>query len=226
MSKFSGFPEDLLKFLEDLARNNNREWFTENKERYRESVVTPVIDFINAIAEPLNMISDSFVADPRLNGGSMFRIYRDTRFAKDKRPYKENVGCQFRHTAGKSAHAPGFYVHIHPENVFVGGGIWMPPNPVLQQIRTAIVEHDEEWSQIINSAENFSFESERLKLPPRGFEAEHPLIDDIKRKSFFLKRNITPTDILEPEFLDMTVQAFKDAAPLMRFITKAMGLDF
>lgn len=229
MCRFSGFPEDLLMFLQDLSKNNNRQWFKANKERYRESVVAPVIDFINVIGERLYKISDSFIADPRLNGGSMFRIYRDTRFSKDKRPYKENIGCQFRHIAGKNAHAPGFYVHIQPENVFVGGGIWAPPNPVLNKIRTAIVEQTKNWSKIIKSVKmmgDFSLEGERLKLAPRGYDVNHPFIDDIKRKSFFLKRNVDPTIIVKHEFLDKTEQAFNDAAPLLKFITNAMGLTF
>ncbi|WP_434111361.1 TIGR02453 family protein [Methylocaldum sp. GT1TLB] len=113
-NRFVGFPEDLFRFLEELSMNNNREWFTANKRRYQTSVVAPVSDFIQAMGERLNRISPHFTADPRPNGGSMFRIYRDTRFSHDKRPYKENVGCHFRHVTGKSAHALGFYLHLQP----------------------------------------------------------------------------------------------------------------
>ncbi|MEE4310347.1 MAG: DUF2461 domain-containing protein, partial [candidate division KSB1 bacterium] len=108
MNEFNAFPNDLFVFLNDLAANNNREWFNANKERYKQSVLEPMRTFIIAMGERLPSISMNFTADPRSNGGSMFRIYRDVRFSKDKRPYKENVGCQFRHIAGKSAHAPGF----------------------------------------------------------------------------------------------------------------------
>jgi uncharacterized protein (TIGR02453 family) len=230
MNSFPGFPEDLFGFLQDLSRNNNREWFTANKDRYQASVVSPVSDFILAMGQRLHKISSSFVADPRPHGGSMFRIYRDTRFSKDKRPYKENVGCQFRHVAGKSAHAPGFYVHLQPGNVFVGGGIWAPPNPVLDKIRTAIVERPGGWEEVLGRVQAgkgpCSMEGEQLKRPPRGYDADHRFIEDIKRTSFFVMRDEDPSLVIKPEFIDVTEDAFKTAAPLVEFITHALGLTF
>ncbi len=133
----------MFNFLADLGSNNNREWFNNNKDRYENFVVEPVTRFIEAVGEFLPTISDAYVADTRRNGGSMFRIYRDTRFSRDKRPYKENVGCQFRHTAGKNAHAPGFYVHLAPAEVFIGGGIWKPDTNSLDKIRNHIAENPE-----------------------------------------------------------------------------------
>lgn len=227
MDNFTGFPEDLFKFLTDLSHNNNREWFNRNKNRYIESVLEPMRAFINTMGQPLYEISEHFLADDRTNGGSMFRIYRDTRFSKDKRPYKENVGCQFRHAAGKSAHAPGFYVHLQPGNVFMGGGIWMPPNPVLDKIRRAIADKPKEWAEVVRIKEKFAgYEGESLKRPPAGYEADHPYIDDIKRKSFFLMREIDPSRALKPSFIDDTVKTFSDTTPLMAFITRAMKLPF
>ena len=104
-NSFQGFPKETFAFLEQLANNNNREWFNANKTRYKSVVVAPVMDFINAIRPGLQAVSPYYVADSRPHGGSMFRIYKDTRFSRDKRPYKEHVGCQFRHSAGKDAHA-------------------------------------------------------------------------------------------------------------------------
>ncbi len=229
MNVFTGFPKDLFAFLEDLKKNNNRQWFNDNKERYRESVVVPVIDFVAAMGERLYRISEHILADPHPHGGSMFRIYRDIRFSKDKRPYKEHVGCQFRHSAGKSAHTPGYYVHIEPGSIFLGGGIWMPPTPALNKIRTAIEAHPDEWSQCVaspNVKKRFTLEGERLKRPPRGFDPNHPHIENIKRKSFFLMQTVGPPLIYKPEFLDEAESAFKDAAPLMAFITRALGMTF
>ena len=230
MNLFTGFPEDLFTFLDELSRNNNREWFTANKDRYQNSVVSPVMDFILAMGVRLRKISESFVADTRINGGSMFRIYRDTRFSKDKRPYKENVGCQFRHADGKSAHAPGFYVHLQPGDVFVGGGIWAPPNPVLDKIRTAIVDFPGNWEKVQGSVQAkkglYSIEGEQLKRPPRGYDADLRFIEDIKRKSFFVMRDVEPSLVMKPEFIDVTEKAFISAAPLVEFITRAMGLPF
>ena len=227
---FPGFPKDLFRFLEDLSKNNNREWFNDNKDRYKESVVARMTGFIIAMGERLDKISGSFTADPRANGGSMFRIYRDTRFSKDKRPYKENVGCQFRHAAGKTAHAPGFYVHLQPGNVFIGGGVWMPPNPVLDKIRTAIVENPERWEKIVNNKNLIKrfgqIEGEQLKRPPRGYDANHSFVEDLKRKSFFLKHDVSPSLALKPDFIEETEQSFIDAIPLMEFITTSLGLPF
>ncbi len=133
MSGFPGFPEDFFRFFVDLEQNNERAWFNQNKARYYESVVNPISEFIVAIAPRLQRISPHYIANPKPHGGSMFRIYRDTRFSKDKTPYKTHAGVQFRHEAGKDAHAPGFYVHLAPGEVFFGGGVWMPPNPVLNR---------------------------------------------------------------------------------------------
>ena len=129
----------LFDFLRELKANNERPWFEENKARYRAEVQGPMLDFIQAFAEPLAEISPHFRADPRANGGSLFRIYRDTRFSKDKTPYKTNVGAHFRHEAGKDAHAPGFYLHLEPGMCFAGCGVWHPDSPTLGRIRDAIL---------------------------------------------------------------------------------------
>ena len=117
---------------------------------YRAEVRDPMLDFIAAFGEPLAAISPHFRADPRPNGGSLFRIYRDTRFSKDKTPYKTNVGAHFRHTAGKDAHAPGFYLHLEPGACFAGCGVWHPDGPTLAGIRDTIVERSDEFGSWSN----------------------------------------------------------------------------
>lgn len=227
MSNFEGFPSDLIDFLKDLSKHNNKQWFEENKERYRISVVEPVKAFIVAMGEILPEISMNFVADPKTNGGSMFRIYRDVRFSKDKRPYKENVGCQFRHIAGKTAHAPGYYVHIEPEAIFAGGGIWMPPNPVLYQIRKRMVEHPDEWITVRKCTETFGgISGDRLKRVPREFSPDWLHAEDLKLKSMFIKRDFGIRQLTQPQILDQIAATFADSAPLLQFITKALGLPF
>ena len=109
---------DLFEFLLDLRANNDREWFAENKRRYEQHVKEPLLAFIEDLEPHLHSVSEHFVADTRANGGSMFRIYRDVRFSKDKSPYKTQAAVQFRHEAGKSVHAPGFYLHLEPDQVF------------------------------------------------------------------------------------------------------------
>ena len=129
MTSFEGLPADYFKFFKELKENNNREWFTDNKPRFRSSVQEPLASFVEAMAPALKRISKHFVADPRLNGGSVFRIYKDVRFSKDKTPYKTHGGVQFRHALGKDAHAPGFYVHLDPSEVFFAAGSGIPRVP-------------------------------------------------------------------------------------------------
>lgn len=227
---FPGFPEDTLEFLSDLANNNNKMWFDENKIRYTESVVTPMLDLITTMAPRLEMISNCFIADPRRNGGSMFRIYRDARFSKNKKPYKENAGCQFRHEAGKDAHAPGFYIHIEPNNVFIGGGVWQPPTSVLNAVRQRIVEKPEEWRTALSGKPFLDLfgdlTGDSLKRPPRGFDQNHPYINDLKRKSFMAVHPIESELINTPHFINIVEDHFSALSPLMKFITLAMGLPY
>jgi len=225
---FGGFPEETFRFLSDLRNNNNREWFGNNKDRYENFVVEPVTRFIDAVGEFLPAVSDAYIADIRRNGGTMFRIYRDTRFSRDKRPYKENVGCQFRHTTGKNAHAPGFYVHIAPTEVFLGGGIWKPDNRTLDNIRTRIIGNPEQWSDVISDTAFSNYfgnvQGERLKRPPRGFDPGNMHIEDLKLKSYFALRHVTPESVMTPDFINEVEKAFTNAMPLMRFITSALEI--
>lgn len=227
---FPGFPADLFEFLNGLVSNNERPWFKANKERYTAHVVAPVTEFITAMGERLGKISACFVADPRPQGGSMFRIYRDTRFSADKRPYKEHVGCQFRHYRGRDVHAPCFYVHLEPSRVFFGGGVWKPSPTSLQDIRNAIADDPVRWKDITR---NKSFvkrfvglDGESLKRPPRGFDPDHPCIDDIKRKSFVVFQTVDPSLALTPKFITEVERAFTAAGPFVAFLTEAMGLPY
>ncbi len=230
MTTFDGFPAELFGFLRALAENNNRDWFKDNRIDYDEFVAEPVIEFINAITTSLETISQNFVADPRRNGGSMFRIYRDTRFGRDKRPYKTNVGCHFRHVAGKSAHAPGFYLHLQPGNVFVGAGIWKPDGPTLAKIRNAIVEYPDRWGAACNDKalwQRFGeIEGECLKRAPRGFDADHVHVEHLKQKSFFIHQSLDEALATGPGLIAEVVAAYTDSVPLVRFLTRAVGLPF
>lgn len=230
MSKFQGFDNNFFKFFEELKDNNQREWFNENKDRYENQVATPLLDFIEEMQVPLSRISKNFVANPKKLGGSMFRIYRDVRFSKDKRPYKEHGACQFRHAAGKDAHAPGFYVHLEPGNILVGGGIWKPPSDKLKEIRTAIATNKSSWSRVKNNKlliSNFgSINGEGLTRPPRGFDPEHLHVGDLKRTTFFVMKPFTKSQIAKPEFVEIAAATFEAASPLMKFLCDAVGSNY
>lgn len=226
---FPGFSPGLASFLTELARHNNRSWFAANRERFERDVREPALEFIAAMAGPLQKISPNFVAIPKKVGGSLMRIHRDIRFSKVKKPYKTNLGIHFRHAAGKDVHAPGFYFHVDPHDVFVGAGIWHPESDALLRIREAIDEDPAAWKRAKNSkpfAAQFELSGDTLRRPPQGFAGDHPLIDDLKRKDFIGISRLEHDDLLEPTILDQTVELFRAAKPLMAFLCKAVGVRF
>ncbi len=222
---FEGFPKDAVKFLKQLGKNNNRDWFAKNKPRYEELVLNPALELVTDIQGPLKKVTPHFLAVPKKSGGSLMRIYRDTRFSKDKTPYKTNVGIHFRHEAGKNVHAPGFYFHIDPKEIFVGAGIWHPDNPTLTQIRTLIDDDPKRWKRTINNKSfksTFELHGTSLKRPPRGFDENHPLINDLKRKDHIGLVQLTEKDILDKKLIDKLVSHFKTAKPYVRFLCDAI----
>ena len=219
----------LFDFLRDLRENNDREWFQANKGRYLAEVRDPMRDFIGAFAAPLAEISPHFVADPRPNGGSLFRIYRDTRFSRDKTPYKTNAGAHFRHAAGKDAHAPGFYLHLEPGMCFAGCGVWRPDGPTVTKIREAIDVERDAWTRVTTArdfTETFELTGDSLKRPPRGYEADHPLVEDLKRKDFVALMSFAEAEVVESDFLDRFAGIARRGAPLVEFLSTAVGVDF
>jgi len=221
------FSPATFAFLEELAANNNRDWFAERKQDYEDKVRTPALAFIEAVGEQLPEFAPHFVADKRKMGGSLMRVYRDTRFAKDKTPYKTNIGIQFRHEAGKDVHAPGYYVHISAAECFVGVGIWHPPSDALAKIRTAIVEKSQIWTETCEDEQFsrfFSLSGNSLKTAPRGFDKTHPLLNDLKRKDFIGIANLPPALIEQEDFCTIACDYFTAGSPFMRFLCSALRL--
>ena len=228
---FEGLSKDFFKFFRDLKKNNDRAWFEANKDRYKKIVVAPIQDFIVALAPKLAKVSDQIQCDPRPNGGSMFRIYRDTRFSKDKSPYKVAAGIQFRHVHAKDFRAPGYYLHLAPGEVFFGGGMYMPEPPALLAVRQAIAADPVAWKKARDAASvKRAFgglsEFETLTKAPRGFAPDHPMIADIKRRSFFASMDLSETEAGAPAFVAKVAKAYGDAAPLMNFLCNAVGAKF
>ena len=226
----SFFTNELFSFLTELDANNDREWFNDNKNRYIEHAREPMLNFIEALGKPLLNISEHYVADPKVNGGSMFRIYRDTRFSKDKTPYKTHISIQLRHEAGKDAHAPGFYLQLKPGGCMVGGGIYRGDNAALGKIRDQIVNKTDQWLALQRD-DTFiqafgQIYGDGLKRVPRGFDKEHLCAEDLKRKTFFVRHEFDDELALSSEFFDKTVQLFSDASLFMKFITTGLGLRY
>jgi uncharacterized protein (TIGR02453 family) len=223
------FDAALFRFLRQLETKNNRQWFQENKNRYERDVRDPMLRFISDFGPRLGRISRHFVADPRTSGGSMFRIYRDTRFSKDKSPYKTGAAAQFRHQDGKDVHAPGFYLHLEPGNVFAGFGLWHPASPTLSKVRDAIVDDPARWKRILSSAafkSHCRLTGEMLKRPPQGYDPEHPLMEDLKRKDFVAVTPFSERQACSADFLDRFTKACRTASGFVGFLTRAVGLLF
>jgi len=223
MADTAFFSPDVFVFLRQLKRNNNREWFAKNKVRFQTSIVEPALSFIRGFGANLTEISSHFIADARPTRGSLFRIYRDTRFSEDKRPFKTHVGIHFSHASAKDAHAPVYYLHLQPDNCFVAAGIWHPDNRVLTSVRTAIARDTEQWAKI---RKRLTLEGDRLSRPPRGFDGNHPFIDDLKMKDFVASVALSEEQICSAKLMRDFVSACRKLSPLVEFTTKALGLKF
>ena len=227
LEKMSGFYPDTFEFLKTLSANNNKAWFDEHRENYEHHVRGPAIDFVEAFSHNLSRLSPHFIASAKKVGGSMMRIHRDTRFSKDKTPYKTHVGIHFRHQAGKDIHSAAYYLHISEEECFIGAGIWRPDSKAISGIRDRIDQKPELWKKVIKSIkEPWAFTGESLVRPPRGFDKDHPLIDDLKRKDFILLQPIDKQQVLSPDLPDYIYKQLKSCSKLMEFLCQSVDQPF
>ncbi len=225
----SALPPSLFGFMRELREHNDRDWFKANKPRYEQDVQEPALAFIADFAPRLHAISPHFAADARPVGGSLFRIHRDTRFAKDKTPYKTHTGIHFRHARAKDVHAPGFYLHLEPGAVFAGMGIWRPDSATLGRIRDAIADDPEGWTAVLAETTRggrMHLEGAALKRAPAGYDSGHPLVEELKRKDFIAIARLEESAVTTSGFADELADLFQTSAPLMRFICAAAGVPF
>jgi uncharacterized protein (TIGR02453 family) len=223
------FTQGTFDFLAALAANNRREWFDEHKPDYEAMVRTPALNFISDIATDLAMISPHFLALPRKAGGALMRVNRDIRFGHDKRPFKTNIGIQFRHAAGKDVHAPGFYLHVEPGDCFVGAGLWRPDMRALGKIRDAIVDKGDDWLAVRDDqifSQSFALVGDSLTNAPRGYAKDHPLLTDLRRKDFLALSPLTDAAVRAKRLYPNVVERFAQSAPFMRYLCTALELPF
>lgn len=215
----------ILKFLRDLSKNNDRTWFEKNKARYLEAK-QGFEDFVAALLKEMTKFDEGLAGlDPKK---LPFRIYRDVRFSKDKRPYKVNMGAGFSPN-GKLIQEPGYYVHIEPGNKsFVAGGIYMPDKDVLSKIRQEIDYNADQLYKILN---NKAFKKlfkgfddfDKLKTTPKGYPADHPHIELLKHKSFIVTHGFTDKEVTDKKFVKMVSAYAKTIKPLNDFIKEAIS---
>ena len=221
------FGPELFRFLADLEENNNREWFNQNKSRYEEHVREPALQFVADVAPGLRKMSKRLVADPRPIGGSVFRIHRDTRFSKDKTPYKTHVGIHFWHQS-RSEGAPVIYLHLEPGECFSIGGIHAPPTAQARQVRAAIADDPAGWRRVSRGGrvpERFSLgEHERLQRVPTEYR-DSPVADDLRLKEFMLSTRLTQKEVTADRFVDWYIGVMRPVVPFMRFVGKAVGVE-
>lgn len=223
------FTAATFKFQRDLAKNNNRTWFAANKKRYEDVLRDPFLRLIADMQAPLAKISKHFRADPRPQGGSLFRIYRDTRFRNDKTPYKTWAGARFGHERRREIEAPSFYLHIQQRDSFAGGGLWHPEPPTLKKIREFLADNPAAWKKSVHGKafrERFEFWGEALTRPPRGFDPKHELIEHIKRRNFAAGAAIADAIVTSDELLPVVVDTFKRIAPMLDYLCAALELEF
>lgn len=213
---------ETFKFLKDLAKNNNREWFTANKKRYD----TAKADFEVFITELTQGIAKFDPAIAHLEAKkAVFRIYRDTRFSKDKTPYKINMGASLSSAPSKIHDHAGYYIHIEPGKSFLAGGAYEPQSPWIGKIRQEIDYNTDEFKKIINAAsfkKNFgAIKGDKLKTVPKGFPKDHPELSLLQYKSFLLVQDCDDALVTSDKFLKHAADVFKAMVPFNAFLNRA-----
>ncbi len=220
---FAGFPKEGITFLKQLKKNNNRDWFNKHKPTYEEHVKLPMQSLTESLKQPMSKVAPEIQVDPKR---SMFRIYRDTRFSKDKTPYKTHVAAVYHHR-GHWEDSAGYYVHIEPGGVYAGGGIYMPSSDQLKRIRTSIADKPKEFLAIVSDdtfVKRFkSLEGSKLQRIPLGFPKDHMMGEWLKYKSFYTGVQLKEEACYSPKFVDRLVQVYADLLPMIRFLNGALG---
>lgn len=225
----SYFSSKSFEFLRLLAVNNNREWFAAHKSDYEKHVRDPFLKLIEDLQPCFAGISPHFRADSRANGGSLFRIYRDARFSTDKSPYKPWAGARFFHERGKQLSAPVFYLHIAPDDCFLGAGLWHPEPANLRKVRDFLLSNPKSWieaSQNPRFVERFKLGGESAKRAPQGFDPNHPMIADLKRKDFVCGSPLSESVVCSSALLPDLIDGYKRCAPFVDYLCAALDLDF
>lgn len=214
--------DKVLQFLKELSENNNREWFNDNRKRYEES--RDKVIFLTDV-----LINEIGKFDSQVRGLSpkdcVFRIFRDVRFSKDKRPYKTNFGS-FICKGGRKSVNPGYYFHIEPGGSFIGGGIYMPPAEPLKAIRNYMAEHAEDFLEITNKTsfkKNFpEMYDDQLKLAPKGFPKDHKYIKLLKYKSFIFSKEIKDSVVKSDKYVEKMIDNFEQLKDVNAFLYEAL----
>ena len=221
MANSAYFGPGLFQFLSDLKEHNDRDWFQAHKADFEEQVREPFLRLIADLKPEFEKLNPRIVVDPSPTRGSMMRIYRDVRFSADKSPYKLNAAAHFKHARAKEDAVPGYYIHLEPKDCLLGAGVWHPQPRALQKIRSAIVSDAGRWAKV---GRGHTFMGDSLKRPPAGYAADHPLIEDLKRKDFAVLLPLQEQEVCGPNLRQLLMKRFRSVEPLVQFLSEAVGL--
>jgi uncharacterized protein (TIGR02453 family) len=213
---FSGFPEAGMQFFRGLKRNNRREWFQPRKQTYDEQVKAPMVELVTAVTAEMMRFAPDYVADP---AKAIYRIYRDTRFSKDKTPYKTHIAAIFPRRGLMKHGGAGLYFSVSADEIEVAGGVYMPGPDELLAIRTHLAEHHEGFRQIVKSrklrALMGDLHGEQLSRVPKGFPAEHPAADLLRYKQWLFYVMLEPALATTPKLFGEIRKRFEVMMPFI-----------
>jgi uncharacterized protein (TIGR02453 family) len=219
---FNGFPPEGLLFLKNLKKNNRRDWFADHKGEYEEFVKFPMETLIASLAGPLDKLSPGIFVHPKK---SMFRIYRDTRFSRNKNPYKTHAAAIF-HPKGPWQESAGFYLHIEPGRTFLAGGVYMPDGQQLKKIRSAIARNPKKFLAVVGSKSFKSsfgaLEGDKLSRAPMGYAPDHPMIEWLKFKQFIVAVEWPESAATKRSFVGRATALYGKMLPMVNFLNDAL----
>jgi uncharacterized protein (TIGR02453 family) len=224
-TRFPGFPAEAMQFFRGLARNNHRDWFLPRKPVFEEKVKRPMFELVDAVNGALRRFAPDYVTDP---AKAVYRFYRDTRFSKDKSPYKDHIAASFRHRGlGGEGGGAGYYFAVSHKEVAIGGGIYMPMPETLLAVRGHLAEHHQQFRKLLRAKavqQLFGeMKGEQLTRVPKGFCAEHPAADLLRYKQFLLYIELPPDPATTPQIYDEIVARFKAMTPFLAFLNAPLA---
>jgi uncharacterized protein (TIGR02453 family) len=213
------FSPEALKFLRGLKKNNNRDWFNARKDVYEREIKAPMLALIGEINEAMLKFAPDNVRPPQK---AMFRIYRDTRFSSDKKPYKTHQGAWWVRNGLEKTSGAGYYFHVGADEVVIAAGVYMPEREQLLAIRRHLADHYTQFRRIVAGKKLRSlmtvWEGEPLSRPPKGFAADHPAIDLIRCRQWGMTAHLLAETATKPALLHEIVERFKAAAPMVEYL--------
>jgi uncharacterized protein (TIGR02453 family) len=218
---FPGFPEETVTFLSDLAKNNKKTWFDAHRTDYDKYIMEPARAFTEALGERLTSIAPGIIAEPRVNG-SIFRIYRDTRFSKDKTPYKTHLGIFCWEGEGPKMECPGFYFHLQPPNLMLGGGVHLFSKPLLEEFRRSVV-HPQHGMKLAGAvakvSKSLNIGGHHYKRVPRGYDQDHPFAQFLLFNGLTARsEEPTPAALHGPDIVDHCFDVYRKMLPVHEWL--------